>query len=336
MNNTASSGPRGTDPVTDAHDRVKLSLLAGLLAILAILPLFAGVSYVLHVLILTFIYIVAAVSFRTIAISGQFSISHAAFMGIGAYVSGMVSKWWGWSPWITIPIGGIVAMFLGVVVAYPFSRLRAMYYAMGSLFCGVAVINIIAAGGSLTGGYSGLSGIPPLFTGSRISYYYFFMGMALVSLLALYRFEFSRIGLTLKAVAQSHTIASSVGINESGYRVLVVGVGCFFVGLIGAAYGHYNKVLSPTSFNLGATLWIIMYALIGGIGSFAGPIIGSTVLVLIPNFASELKGYLPFVSGVILLFVAYLMPDGLVGLPQAIRVQWSKRREKKEVTAADL
>lgn len=255
-------------------------------------------------------------------------------MGLGAYVSGMLSRWWGWSPWITIPIGGIVAMFIGAVVAYPFSRLRAMYYAMGSLFCGVAVTNIIAVGGSWTGGYSGLSGIPPLFRGSKVPYYYFFLGLGLASVVALYRFEFSRIGVTLKAIAQSHMIASSVGINESRYRVLVVGVGCFFVGLVGAAYGHYNRVLSLTSFNLGATLWIIMYTLIGGIGSFAGPIIGSIVLVLIPNFASELKGYLPFVSGVILLFVAYLMPDGLVGLARAMRVRWSERREKKEAIGA--
>jgi branched-chain amino acid transport system permease protein len=202
-----------------------------------------------------------------------------------------------------------------------------MYYAMGSLFCGVAIISIISTGGSWTGGYAGLAGIPPLITGSKIPYYYLFLALALVSTIALYRFEYSRIGLTLKAIAQSHMVASSVGINESRYRVLAVGVGCFFVGLVGAAYGHYNMVLSPTSFNLGATLWIIMYALIGGIGSFAGPVIGTIVLVLLPDLARGLKGYLPFVSAGILLIIAYLMPQGLVGLPQVVRNWLSKRRE---------
>lgn len=328
MNDVNASEVRSANLTARKSTWAKLFMLAGLLAILAILPLFPGTAYRLHILILTFIYVVAAVSFRTISISGQFSISHAAFMGIGAYASGMASKWLGWSPWITIPVGGIVAMLFGMIIAYPFSRLRAMYYAMGSLFCGVAIISIISTGGSWTGGYAGLAGIPPLLTGSRIPYYYFFLGLALVSVVALYRFEFSRIGLTLKAIAQSHTVASSVGINESSYRVLAVGVGCFFVGLVGAAYGHYNMVLSPTSFNLGTTLWIIMYTLIGGIGSFAGPVIGTVVLVLIPDFARSLKGYLPYVSAGILLVIAYLMPEGLVGLPQAVRGWLSKDREK--------
>ena len=79
-------------------------------------------------------------------------------------------------------------------------------------------------------------------TGSRVPYYYFFLGLALVSIIALYRFEFSRIGTNLKAIAQSHLVASSVGINEGWYRILAVGVGCFFVGLAGAAYAHYNLV----------------------------------------------------------------------------------------------
>ena len=91
----------------------------------------------------------------------------------------------------------------------------------------------------------------------------------------LYRFEFSRIGTTLKAIAQSHLVASSVGINEGFYRILAVGVGCFFVGLCGAGYAQYNLVISPTSFNFLATLWLVMYVLVGGIESFAGPIIGT-------------------------------------------------------------
>ena len=89
--------------------------------------------------------------------------------------------------------------------------------------------------------------------------------------------------MNMKAIAQSHLVASSVGINEGGYRVLAVGVGCFFVGLAGAAYAHYNLVVSPTSFDLTATLWLVMYVLIGGISSFAGPIVGTAILVAHPG-----------------------------------------------------
>jgi branched-chain amino acid transport system permease protein len=193
---------------------------------------------------------------------------------------------------------------------------------------------IISAGGVWTGGYSGLTGIRPMFVGSRLSYYYFFFGLALASIVALYRFEFSRIGTNLKAIAQSHLVASSVGINEGWYRILAVGIGCFFVGLVGAAYAHYNLVLSPTSFDLSATLWIVMYVLIGGINSFTGPIIGTGILVLIPEFFRGLKIYSPYISAGILLIVVYFMPQGLVGLPQVVRSWYRGRRPRERVVHA--
>jgi branched-chain amino acid transport system permease protein len=300
-----------------------------LVIFLALLPSLVDSPYMMHILSLTFIYIAVSVSLRTIAISGQFPLAHGAFMGIGAYLSGMAVKWLGWSPWMTIPVAAVAVAGIGMLFGYPFSRLRSLYYAMGSLFLGVGITQIISAGGMLTGGYSGLTGIRPLFMGARDPYYYFFLCLSLASVLALYRFEFSRIGMNLKAIAQSHLVASSVGINEGWYKVLAVGVGSFFVGLSGAAYAHYNLVLSPTSFDLTATLWIVMYVLIGGIGTFAGPIIGTAILVLIPEFFRSLKMYSPYISAGILLLVVYLMPGGLASLPHLISVRLRHRRSKE-------
>ncbi|MBN2187268.1 MAG: branched-chain amino acid ABC transporter permease [Dehalococcoidia bacterium] len=305
--------------------------LAVLVVILALLPIIVSSSYILHILILTFIYMIAAVSLRSITISGQFPLAHGAFMGIGAYLAGMASKWLGLPSWLTIPSAALITMGIGMLIGYPFSRLRALYYAMGSLFFGIGVIYIIYAGGIWTGGYAGLIGIQLMFGGSKVTCYYFFLGLTLVSIIALYRFEFSRIGTTLKAIAQSHLVASSVGINEGWYRILAVGVGCFFAGLAGAGYAHYNSVLSPASFNFMATLWLVMYVLIGGINSFAGPIIGTAILVLLPEFARDLKAYSPFLSAVLLLIVVYLMPKGLVSLPGLISSWYSRHRKGEEV-----
>jgi branched-chain amino acid transport system permease protein len=312
---------------------VKPSALAGLVVIIALLPVLLASPYILHILILTFIYIIAAVSLRTITISGQFSLAHAAFMGIGAYLAGMASKWLHWPPWLTIPIAALGTAGIGALVGYPFARLRALYYAMGSLFFGIGVIQIIYAGGTWTGGYPGLTAIAPLFPFGtpKVTYYYFFLGLALVSIVALYRFEFSRIGTNLKAIAQSHLVASSVGINEGWYRILAVGVGCFFAGLAGAGYAHYNSVLSPASFNFMATLWLVMYVLIGGIGSFAGPIIGTAILILIPEFSRDLKIYSPFIPVVVLGIVVYLMPEGLVSLPRLVRSWYLEHRKGKGI-----
>jgi len=317
--------------ITDKRKWLKPSILAGLVVIIALLPVIQGSPYILHILILTFIYIIAAVSLRTITISGQFPLAHGAFMGIGAYIAGMASKWLGWPPWLTMPLGGLVAMGIGMLIGYPFARLRALYYAMGSLFFGIGVTYIIYAGGIWTGGYAGLIGIQSMFGSSKVAYYYFFLGLTVVCLLALYRFEFSRIGINLKAIAQSHLVASSVGINEGWYRILVVGVGCFFAGLAGAGYAHYNTVLSPASFGFMATLWLVMYVLLGGIESFAGPIIGTTILVLLPEFARDLKVYSPYLSAFLLLIVVFLMPQGLVSLPKMVMLWYSERKKGKKV-----
>jgi len=108
-------------------------------------------------------------------------------------------------------------------------------------------------------------------------------------------------------------------------------VGCFFAGLAGAGYAHYNTVLSPASFGFMATLWLVMYVLLGGIESFAGPIIGTTILVLLPEFARDLKVYSPYLSAFLLLIVVFLMPQGLVSLPKMVMLWYSERKKGKKV-----
>ena len=320
MNNDAVSQPKSAGAPSDGNRRAKLGAIGASIVVLGLLPVFVDSPYTLHIFILTFIYVIVSVSLRTITTSGQFPLAQGAFMGVGAYAAGMASRWLGWSCWLTIPSGALFTAALGILIGYPFSRLRTLYYAMGSLFFGLGVVQIIYALGDWTGGYSGFTGVHPIFTGSKVSYYYFCLGLAVVCSAALYRFEFSRIGQNLKAIHQSHEVASSVGINEAWYRVMVVGVGCFFAGLAGACYAHYNLVISAASFNLAATLGLFMGVLVGGIGSFAGPIIGTFILTLFPEFFRDLKIYSPLVSAAILLIAVYLFPQGLVGLP---RIMWS-------------
>lgn len=303
--------------------------MTALLLVVCLLPLFVDNPYWLHVLILTLIYIVVAVSFRAIAISGQLPLAHAAFMGVGAYFAGTTSTLLGWPPWVTIPLGAVSAAVLGGLTAYPFARLRALYYALASLFLGMAITYAIIAPRDWTGGRPGLSGIPALFPDSRVFFYYLCLAITVLSLLALYRFEHSRIGTTLRAIAQSYMVAGSVGINELFYRILAVAVGCFFSGLAGATYAHYNTVLSYTSFNLMATLWIVLYVLVGGIGTFAGPIIGTAFLIIVPEVFRELKDFVPFISAGILLLVVYLMPQGLMSLPRVVKSWIRDRADEK-------
>ena len=316
--------------VSRRSTRVKQgAALTALLLFACLVPLCVDNPYWLHVLILTLIYIVVSVSFRAIAISGQLPLAHAAFMGVGAYVAGTTSTLLGWPPWVTIPLGAVSAAVLGALTAYPFARLRALYYALASLFLGMAITYTIVAPIGWTGGRPGLSGISALFPDSREVFYYLCLAMTVLSLVALYRFEHSRIGTTLKAIAQSHMVAGSVGINELFYRILAVAVGCFFSGLAGAVYAHYNTVISYTSFNLMATLWIVLYVLVGGVASFAGPIVGCALLIIVPEVFRDLRDLVPYISAGILLLVVYLMPQGLVSLPGLVRSALRDRADRK-------
>jgi branched-chain amino acid transport system permease protein len=302
---------------------IKVAIYAGLVVILSLIPLFIKSPYYIHVFILTLIYIIAASSLRTITMSGQISLGHAGFMSIGAYTAGIVSKQLGWVPWITIPLGGLVTMAIAILIGFPFSRLRAIYFSIVSLFFGIAVLAINSIFQRYTGGSAGLVGIPPLFVGSKVPSYYFFLGLTVLSLVVLYRIEICRIGTTFKAIAQSYVVASSVGINESGYRVIALAVGCFFAGIAGAGYAHYSLVLSHTSFGVLASIYLLVYILLGGIGSFSGPIIGTAVLIIIPELFRGLKEFTPYIFAGLLIIVAFLMPRGIIGLFEDIRPRFT-------------
>ncbi len=307
----------------------KWFVLAGLVLLMAAVPLVVKSVYFLRILILVYVYVIATSSLRTIAMSGQMSMGHAGFMGIGAYTSGILAKELGWTPWLTMPLGALVSMVVAILVGFPFSRLRTFYFSMVSLLFGITIIGVNTIFGQYTGGMYGLTRIPPLFTAGSAWHYFFFLALTVLSLFVLHRFESCRIGTSLKAVAQSHDVAASVGIDESGYRVLALAIGCFMVGLAGAGYAHYNMVLSQSSFDLLASINLMVYMMVGGMGSFAGPIVGAAVLVAVPEAFRGLKMFTPYVFAAVVILVIFLVPQGLVGLYQktadALHEVWKRR-----------
>jgi ABC-type branched-subunit amino acid transport system permease subunit len=185
----------------------------------------------------------------------------------------MASVWLDWPSWVTIPAGPLVLLCLAV-------RSHTLLLACdGSItpwvLCSWATSlsiysQLVENGPGAPAGWQASS-----LCLAHVSVLLRVSSVAIVSFAVIYRFEHSRIGMTLKAVAQSHLVASSVGVNERRWRILAVGFACFFAGLMGALYAHYNTVASPTSFGLSASLWIIMYTLVGGSYSSWGPVVVS-------------------------------------------------------------
>lgn len=303
----------------------------GILLALTVVPLFFN-SYHLHLANLVLLYIIVTSSLRTVYISGQLSLGHAAFMGIGAYTSGMLSKYLGWPPWCTIPVGAVAAMVAGILVGFPLSRLRAIYFSMASLFFGVMMTALTGVLVSYTGYLGGLPDIPRLLGSSEEPYYYFFLVLTLLSLLFLYRVEYSRTGMAFKSVAQSYLTASSRGIDEAAVRIRALGIGCFFAGLSGACYAHYNTFISPSNFGVMPSILLFTYLLIGGTRSFAGPVVGAGVLYLVPYCVSVLEGYAPLVFAGVLALLVYLAPEGIVGLPHQVISKWRGVRQRRRLS----
>ena len=302
---------------------------AVLLLVFLVLPIFLHTSYWIGVLIMVLYKVVGSVSLRTISLSGTLTFAHGTFIALDAYCAGILARNLGLPPVVTIIAGGLFAALVSVITGFPFVRLKGMYYSMASMFLGVTLVYVIKAM-KITGGYHGLTRIPKLLQ-NDIACYYVFLAIAVVLILILFRFEFSRIGTTLRALAQSQDVASSIGVNARFYRLLAVGMGSFCAGVAGAAYGLYSTVLSPTNYDMTFSLWLLMYMLIGGEDYFIGPIIGAIIFVLIPELGRGLSAYAPFLTGACTLIVAYLLPGGLAGIPDLIR----KRKEQKAIEASE-
>ena len=303
------------------------AIAALVIILLFLLPPMGMSLYYIHILIGVFIYVIMTSSLRLISLSGQISLGHAGFMCAGAYTSAVIAKNFGWTPWLTIPLGALLTFVLAFLVAIPFTRLRGLYFTMISLFFGMAVLAINELFQNFTGGQSGIVGIPTLFGISKIPYYYFFLALMLISLFIIHRLEFSRIGLTWKAVAKSHAVASSIGINEARQRIICFALGGLFAGLTGAAYAHYYVVLSVTTFGFFTSIYLFIYMMVGGLKSFYGPIVGTAILIIIPTIFRNLNEYVPFIYAAIMLIVIFTMPQGLAGLPEQFR-SWIRKFSK--------
>jgi branched-chain amino acid transport system permease protein len=304
--------------------------------ILLFVPLFITQAYVLHLLIMIAINVVLASSLRFVAISGQFSLVHAGMVSIGAYTSTLLVMKLGLSFWAALPLAGLLAMIIALLVGYPFVRLKGIYFTMVTLFLTEFIRLTAEQWRSLTGGVSGIIAIPRpnavIIPGllnasfaSKTDFYYLALIMVAVTLWVLYAIESSRIGMTFLSIQQSDSLAESLGVNSSGFRVLAFSLGCFFAGIAGAFYSHYLSAITPASFGFLLSIYVFIYMVVGGMQRFSGPIIGACVLTLIPEFARGFKEYEPFVFAAILLLVIFFLRGGLVSLPQSLSYYIKKR-----------
>jgi len=294
--------------------------------------------------------ILATASMRAINRTGEMSIGTAGFLLLGAYASAILTKKLGLSFWITMPVGGLFAAFIALLVAYPFFRVKGVYFAISTLLLSTVFQYITGYLKGLTGGWDGLRFIPSpnpitipglatLRFDTDISYYYLAIIVVAIGLFVLYRMEHSRIGLVWGSIKEADTLAQSIGINIMAHKIFVFVVACFFTGISGALYAFYQQALSPATnpgniFSVATSVYCILYMVVGGEGSFYGPLIGTTLFMLIPEFSRPLHMYRPLVYGTMLILIVFFMPKGLIGLRSYLRIWYGKLlgRPKEKVS----
>lgn len=283
------------------------------------LPFVLNNAYYLRIATLVGMYVLLVSGLNIIiGFAGMFSLGHAAFYGIGAYTSAMLTVMAGWSFWIALPMAGIVAALFGSLIGLVTLRLRKVFLAFTTLGFGEIIRILILNWRSFTRGPLGIAGVPvPELFGWRftgVGYYYLILVLATVTVSLIYFIYTSRIGRAFIAIREDETAASSMGINVFGYKVLAFTLGCFFAGIAGSFFSHFQRFVSADSFANLESFGIITMVALGGTGSIFGPILGAAILVVLPEAFRVLAQYRGVIYGLTLIIVIVYRPGGLAGV----------------------
>jgi len=263
--------------------------------------------------------------------AGQISLGHAAFFGLGAYTSGILTATYGINPWLALPAGLLVAGAAAFLVGVPALKLRGYYLAMATLGFGIIVYIFFNQTQELTGGPSGLSGIPslslagfPLDSPDRL-FLLIWPVLGVILLLSANLVD-SRLGRALRALHDGEPAAQSLGVDTARVKLLVFVWSALYASLAGSLYAHTLNFIAPTSFGFMFSIKLVTMVVVGGMASIWGSLLGAAVLTILPEFLVVFHDYEIIIFGGILMVVMIFLPRGLV---RGILDLWEFRRYKK-------
>jgi len=256
--------------------------------------------------------------------AGQVSLGHAAFWGLGAYVSGVLTAKFAWPPLLALVASVVGTCVVALAVGLPTLRLKGHYLAMATLGVGVIFHSLFVQFAGLTGGPSGLVDVPSFAVGSisidtTIKNYYFIWAWVAIGLLGALNLGQSRMGRALNAIKGSDVAAECLGVNTYRYKVIIFILSAAYAAVAGSLYVHYINFVAPDTFGFMNSVLLLTMVVVGGIGSFWGPVIGASILTLLPEYLRAYEGLEVVLYGLILVAVMMFMPNGLASLFRSLR-----------------
>jgi branched-chain amino acid transport system permease protein len=331
-------------------------LVPAALAALCAFPAFVANPYALHIMILLFLATAQGEAWNIIGgYAGQYSVGHAAYFGAGAYGALILLTHYGIAPWFGTWVGVAAAMGLALLIGAICFRLRGPYFVLASIAVAEIVRITVLNTPALTNGAEGIlvSELPPLVLGgkmitdfsSKVPYYYMGLGLAVATIVATWAVQNSKLGYYFQAIREDQDAAHSLGISLKLYKNLALLLSAFFTAQAGAFYALYVRFIDPTTvLPLDLSVQIVLIAIIGGIGTIYGPVVGALVLVplsevLRSNVVAQalinsglvredsgmgvfLKEHLAhahvLIYGILVVVVILFMPDGVLGFARKL------------------
>jgi branched-chain amino acid transport system permease protein len=318
------------------------TVLLGLLVLIAfILPLFAG-EYYIHIGVLVLFYAYMAVAWNILGgYAGQHSLGHALFMGIGAYTSTYLFTRLGLTPWVGMWIGGALAGLTGWFVGYLCFRygLKGPYFALVTIAMAEAAVYVV----NNTSAVGGAQGLEVAWTGSapqlmqfdgKSGYYYVILGMTVIAVWLSSWLIKRRFGYQLISVRENEDAAEALGVDTLGIKIQALIISAIMTALGGTFFAQYFTYINPRNvFGEGPSVQILLFAIIGGLGTVWGPVVGALVLVPVAELSrswlgGSFAGAHILLYGTVLVLVMLFMPNGIIGLYEKVRGQIQSRRSQ--------
>lgn len=309
---------------------------AGWLALLLLAAIIAGfpwygdltgerfpTSYELRLVMRAMIFAIVVIGLNLlVGLAGLVSLGQAALYGLGAHVAALLSLRAGFSFAESMAFAILIPAMMGAVLAFPTVRVRGVYLAVITIAFGLIFVNILREWVSFTGGASGLAGIPrptlfgePLMAVRRtnFNYYYLILLCLLLAVWAQYAITYSRYGRAMRAAAQSENAARALGINVVAIRTMAFSISAGFAGLGGGLFANLALFVNYETFTFTTSIELLLMVILGGSGTMAGPLVGTTVLFTATQFLQGLGQWQTFGYGLLLAVVLFAMPQGIVG-----------------------
>ena len=304
------------------------------LAALIIVPGFLK-NYGIHMFTTWLVFIIATMGLNlTVGYAGQKSLGHAAFFGIGAYTVAIFLKA-GLSFWLGLPVAAVFCFVVGLALGFPALRVQTIYLAFATLGFNTALWLVMRNEEWLTGGTFGINNIarPSLggisFDGN-LAYYYLVLAFTIVLALLLWGLLRSPWGKAFTALRDNAIRAESLGIDTRNYTLLSFAIGAVYAGVAGGLYASQVQFIDPALFTVGASIMMYLMVVVGGPGYFLGPVLGSAVGVVLPEWLRFAQAWYLFVFGAAVVVLMIWLPDGLLSIPDRIKA----RRQSREASAA--